>query len=80
MTDERKRIFLARGLTETPTDFQRVHEEADMPLAWVPLDEAVGKALSGDIHNPTAVLGILAVYAARARGFYDLRVPDAPEG
>jgi ADP-ribose pyrophosphatase len=79
MSDERMRIFLARDLTETPTDFQRIHEEADMPLAWVPLDEAVAKVLSGDIHNPTAAMGILAAYAARARGFRDLRAPDAPE-
>jgi 8-oxo-dGTP pyrophosphatase MutT (NUDIX family) len=79
MTDERKRIFLARDLTETPTDFQRVHEEADMPVAWIPLDEAVAKVLSGDIHNPTATTGVLAAYAARARGFRDLRAPDAPE-
>jgi ADP-ribose pyrophosphatase len=82
MTDERKRIFLARDLTETapPDGFQPVHEEADMPLAWVPLDEAVAKVLAGDIHNPTAAVGILAAYAARARGYHDLRAPDAAEG
>lgn len=79
MTDERMRIFLARDLTETPTDFQPIHEEADMPVAWVPLDEAVAKVLAGHIHNPTAAMGILAAYAARARGFRDLRAPDAPE-
>jgi 8-oxo-dGTP pyrophosphatase MutT (NUDIX family) len=79
MSDERMRIFLARDLTETPTDFQRIHEEADMPLAWVPLDEAVAKVLAGDIHNPTAAMGILAAHAARARGFRGLRAADAPE-
>lgn len=80
MSNERMRIFLARDLTETPTDYQRIHEEADMPLAWVPLDEAVAKVLAGDIHNPTAVVGILAAHAARGSGFHDLRAPDAPEG
>lgn len=79
MCDERMRIFLARDLTEATTDFERIHEEADMPVAWVPLDEAVTKVLAGDIHNPTAAMGILAAYAARARGFRDLRAPDAPE-
>lgn len=80
MSDERKRIFLARGLTEvTDDDFQRIHEEADMPLAWVPLDDAVGKVLGGEIHDPTAATGILAAHAARARGFRDLRPVDAPE-
>ncbi|RAY16413.1 NUDIX hydrolase [Actinomadura craniellae] len=82
MSDERKRIFLARDLTEAPAEpgFQREHEEADMPVEWVPLDEAVAKVLAGDIHNPTAVVGILAASAARAGGFRDLRAPDAPEG
>jgi ADP-ribose pyrophosphatase len=91
MSNERIRIFLARDLTEAPVDelgrvldgdgrpFDRVHEEADMPVAWLPLDEAVGKALRGDIHNHIAIVGILAVQAARARGFTDLRPPDAPE-
>ncbi|HEY7484775.1 MAG TPA: NUDIX hydrolase [Streptosporangiaceae bacterium] len=79
MSDERMRIFLARDLIEAPTDFQPIHEEADMPVAWVPLDDAVTKVLAGDIHNPTAAMGILAAYAARARGFRDLRTPDAPE-
>jgi 8-oxo-dGDP phosphatase len=83
MTDERARIFLARGLTEIPEeerDFERIHEEAGMPVAWVPLDEAVAAVARGDMHNPLAVMGILAVYAARATGYRDLRAPDAPEG
>jgi ADP-ribose pyrophosphatase len=82
MSGERKRIFLARGISEIPDgelDFERVHEEADMPAVWLPLDEAVGKVLAGDIHNPTAVVGILAAHAARAGGFGDLRPADAPE-
>jgi 8-oxo-dGDP phosphatase len=83
MTDERVRVFLARGLSEIPpeeSDFERIHEEADMPVAWVPLDEAVAAVRRGDVHNPLAVMGILAVHAARAAGYRDLRAPDAPEG
>jgi 8-oxo-dGDP phosphatase len=82
MSDERMRIFLARDLAEAPAPagFRPIHEETDMPVAWVPLDEAVAKVLAGDIHNPTAAMGILAAYAARANGFHDLRAPDAPEG
>ncbi|TNY37636.1 NUDIX domain-containing protein [Thermomonospora catenispora] len=82
MADERIRVFLARGLTEVPPeeiDFERVHEEADMPVAWVPLEEAVAKVLGGEIHNALAVNGILAAWAARARGWSGLRPPDAPE-
>jgi 8-oxo-dGTP pyrophosphatase MutT (NUDIX family) len=83
MTDERVRIFLARELTAVPPDeidFERVHEEADLPQVWVPLDEAVRKVLAGEIHNMIAATGILAVHAARARGYRDLRPAGAPEG
>ncbi|MFI0481604.1 NUDIX domain-containing protein [Actinomadura sp. 9N215] len=82
MTDERVRIFLARGLTEVPADqidFERVHEEADMPVVWVPLDDAVRKVLAGEVHNAIACMGVLAVHAARASGFAGLRPADAPE-
>lgn len=82
MTDERQRIFLARDLTAVPESeigFQRVHEEADMPVAWLPLDDAVAKVLAGEIHNPTAVVGVLAARAARAAGFAGLRPAEAPE-
>lgn len=82
MSDERIRILLARDLTEVDEAdrFTRVHEEADMPVGWVTLDEAVTKVLSGQFHNPMAVMGILAAYAARADGFRRLRPSDAPEG
>ncbi|MGH3240695.1 MAG: NUDIX domain-containing protein [Spirillospora sp.] len=82
MSDERVRIFLARGLTEVPAaeiDFERVHEEADMPVVWVPLDDAVRKVLAGEVHNSIACMGVLAAHAARASGFAGLRPADAPE-
>lgn len=82
MADERVRIFLARGVTEVPgdrIDFERVHEEADMPVVWVPLEEAVRKVLAGDLHNMITCVGVLAVQAARASGFGGLRPVDAPE-
>lgn len=82
MTDERSRIFLARGVSEVPPeerDFERVHEEAEMIVEWVPLDEAVARALRGDISNMLAQAGVLAAQAARADGFRGLRPADAPE-
>ncbi|MFA1542963.1 NUDIX domain-containing protein [Actinomadura monticuli] len=82
IADERVRIFLARGLTEVPAgeiDFERVHEEADMPVVWVPLDEAVRKVLAGELHNMVACMGVLAARAARDAGFRGLRAADAPE-
>lgn len=81
MTDEALRIFLARDLTRVPAAERHAgrHEEADMPTAWVPLDDAVAKVLGGDLHNPTAVAGVLAAAAARGRpgGFDALRPADS---
>jgi 8-oxo-dGDP phosphatase len=91
MCDERIRVFLARGpspvspeefATLTDADgrpFRRIHEEADMAVLWLPLDEAVDKVLKGHIHNAMAAMGILAAYAARASGFRGLRSATAPE-
>ncbi|MEV6861632.1 NUDIX hydrolase [Streptosporangium subroseum] len=82
MTDERTRIFLARDVSlipEAKLDFIRRHEEADMPVVWIPLSDAVRRALEGMIHNSQAVAGILAAYAASADGFASLRPADAPE-
>jgi 8-oxo-dGDP phosphatase len=81
-TDERLRVFLARGLTEVPhaeRNFVPAHEEAYLRLAWVPLEQAVGLILGGELHNGPAVVGILSAYAARRDGFAGLRPPDAPE-
>jgi 8-oxo-dGDP phosphatase len=81
-TNERLRVFLARGLTEVPhaeRDFVLKHEEAYLRLAWVPLDQAVSLVLSGDLHNGLAAVGILSAYAASRDGFAGLRSTDAPE-
>jgi ADP-ribose pyrophosphatase len=43
-----------------------------MVPAWVPLEEAVEAALSGRLSSPTAVVGVLAAEAARARGWSTL--------
>ncbi|GAA0834397.1 NUDIX domain-containing protein [Streptosporangium amethystogenes subsp. fukuiense] len=82
MTDERTRIFLARDVAPIPEgelDFVHRHEEADMPVVWIPLSDAVRRAMAGMIHNSQAVAGILAAYAASADGFASLRPADAPE-
>ncbi|MEV0201584.1 NUDIX hydrolase [Nonomuraea sp. NPDC050691] len=82
MTDERIRVFLARGLTPIPEEengFVPEHEEIGMAVEWVPLADAVEHALMGMIHNSPAVAGILAAYAASVEGFTGLRPADAPE-
>jgi ADP-ribose pyrophosphatase len=81
-TTERLRIFLARDLELVPPaerDFVPEDEETQLVLAWLPLDEAVGKVLAGDLHNGAAVIGILAGYAARSQGYDRLRPADVAE-
>lgn len=77
--DEAIRVFLARDLSPVPHHelHDREHEELDMPSAWVPLDSALDAVLAGTVHNPTAVVGVLAAHAARARGWTTLRPADA---
>jgi 8-oxo-dGDP phosphatase len=79
-SDEALRVFLARDLRAVPEEERHLREaeEHGMPVAWVPLDEAVHAVLQGRVHNPSAVIGVLAAAAARSRGWADLRPADAP--
>ncbi len=79
-SNEALRVFLARDLSPVPDDerFVREAEELDMELRWVPLDEAVSAVLGGALHNPSAVVGILAAATSRAGGWASLRPADAP--
>ncbi|UCZ91007.1 NUDIX domain-containing protein [Gordonia sp. WA4-43] len=75
-TDEALRLYLAEGLHHLDAA-ERVDEEADMSIEWVPLDDAVAKVLSGEIVNATSVAGILAA-AAASGSTAGLRGVDAP--
>jgi len=79
-SSEAIRIYLARGLEEVPGHERHVRtdEEAEIELHWLPLDAAVRAVLEGRLHNPSAVVGILAASAARADDFAGLRPADAP--
>lgn len=81
MTDETIRLLLARDLVDVPTGERHVafHEEADMQLTRVPLDEAVRRVLAGEIENGITVAGLLAAFAA-LRGGLVLRAVDAEWG
>ena len=79
MTDEAIRIFLARGLSEAPGErFVPEHEELTLTVSRVPLDDAVGQALRGELTNAAAVAGVCAAATARAAGWPALRPADAP--
>lgn len=79
-SSEAIRIYLARGLTDIPhlERHVRTEEEAEIELHWIALDDAVQAVLAGHLHNPSAVVGVLAAAAARANGYRDLRPADAP--
>lgn len=75
---EALRVFLAREVRDSDVHFERKDEEATMEYAWVRLDDALTMVLDGRLHNPSAVIGILAAHAARGRGWAGLRPADAP--
>jgi ADP-ribose pyrophosphatase len=77
MSNERVRVFLARGLSAAPATFAREDEEADLELRWVPLDELVRASLDGTIHNAILISGVLAAASARGRGWSGLRTADS---
>lgn len=85
-SNEAIRIYLAEGITATPEaeQHEREGEEAEIVKTWIPLAEAVRAVLAGQIHNPSAVTGILALHALRtgAGELRDARAPwsDHPRG
>lgn len=79
-SNEALRCYLARGISEVPEQerHQRSEEELNMPTRWVPLEQARDAVLAGRVHNPGAVIGILAAVASRADGWSSLRPVDTP--
>ncbi len=75
--DERVLVYLAEDLRETPRPegFVVEHEELDMTLERVPLDEAVRWVADGRIRNGSSVVGVLAAAAARAGSYPPRPVP-----
>lgn len=57
--DEIIHIFLARELRAIEP-FERTHEEADMRLEWVALQEAADAVLAGNFRNGALAAGVLA--------------------
>lgn len=78
MSDEAIRVFLARDIRDSVDSFERVDEEAELVLEWVPLADAVVRVAQGEITNAMAVAGILAAALAEQTGFSRLRSSDAP--
>jgi hypothetical protein len=62
-------VYLAEGLSDVAGRGLHVeHEELDMTIERVPLDEAVQRVFDGAIRNSAAVVGLLAAAQHRAAG------------
>jgi 8-oxo-dGDP phosphatase len=69
ITDERQACFLARDLTPAGRgDFALKHEEADMELLWVPVDELADAVLDGRVSESPVAACVLAYLVLRQRG------------
>jgi len=81
-SDERLRLYVARDLTSVPEADRHVREaeEQGIVLTWVPLDDAVAAVLGGRLGNPSTVVGVLGLAAARERGWTDLVPVPIPQG
>ncbi len=78
-SNEKIRLFLARELSPVPAEHRhtRTHEEAELEVNWVPLDDAVSMALSGEITNAACLVGVLGAAHARDRDWKSLQPPSA---
>lgn len=66
-SDERTTIYLGQDLSDAVADgFVAEHEEADMEIVRMPLDELVAMASAGDLSDAKTVVGVLL--AARRLG------------
>ena len=76
--DELVLVYLAEGLSDVdrPEGFTVEHEELDMTVELVPLEQAVQRVFDGAIRNSAAVIGLLAAAQHRAAGT-TLRPVDA---
>lgn len=79
-TTEGARSFLARDLRLLPAAERvlRRDEEAEFEPTWFALDAVLEAVMDGRLHNPSTVMGVLAVAQARTRGYEGLR--DAGAG
>lgn len=55
-------LFLARGLAAVPQQLER-HELIE--VHWIPLDQAVAQALSGELRDAKSVIGLVRAAARR---------------
>ena len=79
-SDECIRVFVARALVPVPAARRHVREAEEHGIVqeWVTIDDAVTGVLTGGLSNPSTVVGVLALAAARDRGWADLEPVELP--
>jgi 8-oxo-dGTP pyrophosphatase MutT (NUDIX family) len=77
-SNEAIRIYLARGLSDAHTAFDRTAEESDIEKRWVPLDEVVAAVLGRTVGNSILSIAVLTARVSRAGGWASLGAADAP--
>ena len=77
-SNEAIRVYLARGLSETHTAFERTDEESEIEKRWVPLDEVVAAVLGRTVGNSILSIAVLTAHVSRADGWASLGPADAP--
>ena len=63
ISNEVMHFFLAQGLNDVASDFERTHEEADMSGDWVPLDDLRAAVLDGRVGDGPLVQAVLLAEA-----------------
>lgn len=77
-SNEAIRIYLARGLSDAHTAFERTAEESDIEKRWVPLEEVVAAVLARTVGNSILSIAVLTAHISRAAGWASLGAADAP--
>jgi len=77
-SNEAIRVYLARGLSDSPEVFARFDEEAEIEKRWVSIDEAVDAVLASRLQNSILAISVLAADAARRRGWTTLSDASTP--
>jgi 8-oxo-dGTP pyrophosphatase MutT (NUDIX family) len=77
-SNEAIRIYLARGLSDAHTAFERTAEESDIEKRWVLLDEVVAAVLGRTVGNSILSIAVLTAHVSRAGGWASLGADDAP--
>ena len=77
-SNEAIRIYLARGLSDAGTVFDRTDEEVHIEKRWIALDDAVAAAVNRTVANSILIIALLTAQASRAGGWASLGDAESP--